>query len=94
MSRTKFVKANLTVAAMAIAATTLVSTVGASAQSPTRGRIQAKETARNQQYFQCAEFSQRVFSACLEQAGNQSTKIRSCRAHYHGNLARCRASTG
>lgn len=82
-----------TVMAAAVAASTLAMTAGAFAQDPTQGRIQARETARNQQYFKCAEFSLHVYNACLGQAGNNSSKIRSCRTHYQDNLGRCRAAS-
>jgi hypothetical protein len=47
--------------------------------------------ANRNEYHRCAKFSIAVYNACLEQAGGNSNKVRSCRSHYQGNLQRCQA---
>ena len=48
-------------------------------------------TAGRSDYERCASFSIAVYNACLQSAGNNSSKIRSCRSHYQGNVQRCQA---
>ena len=79
-----------TVAAALLGVATLAAAAPAIAKDPTQGRIEQRQAQNRAQYFKCAEFSLRVFQACSQQAGGDSTKVRQCRAHYHGNLARCR----
>lgn len=85
---------NITTLSLAAAAmfAALSATSSVNAGGLAERRIDARVNANSQQYFKCSKFSLRVYSACLEQAGNQSSKIRSCRASYTSNLARCRSS--
>lgn len=58
---------------------------------PTQGRIAKRQSQTMAEYHKCAEFALRVFKGGLSQAGNNNAKIRAARAHYQGNLSRCRA---
>lgn len=61
------------------------------AGDPTQGRIQKRQAQNQAEYHRCARFALSVYQGGLSQAGNNSSKIRAARSHYHANLARCRA---
>ena len=81
------------IAIAALAFVALPAAASAQQQSPTDARIkqrQQAEVARKQREYQrCASFSNRVFAACLQQAGNNSPAIRSCRRNLARNLQGC-----
>ena len=43
------------------------------------------------EYNRCAKFSIAVLNQCTDAAKGNSSKVRSCRAHYQGNIVRCQA---
>lgn len=47
--------------------------------------------SKKSDYERCARFSIAVYNACLETAGGNSQKVRSCRSHYQANVVRCQA---
>ncbi len=66
-------------------------TAAGAAGDPTQGRIQKRQAQSTAQYHECAGFALRVYQAARSQARGNSARIRAAEAHYHSNLARCRA---
>lgn len=81
----------LIAAAIATAALTSGSAYAADNAVATSGDYKQyiQKIANRSDYERCNRFSIRVFNACLEQAGGNSQKIRSCRSHYQNNVVRC-----
>ncbi len=63
------------------------------AADPTSGRVQQRQAENRKEYFKCANFSLRVFNACLQQNQSKPQAQRRCRSSYQGNLQRCRRAT-
>ncbi len=84
-----------TLIAATLAAVTLTAGAASAAEMSTVAKTDYRQyfhlTAGKSDYERCARFSIAVYNACLETAGNNSTKIRSCRSHYQGNVQRCQA---
>ena len=81
-----------------LAAAPVITAVAAYADTPAVTGPQTHEqaprftpVASRNDYFRCADFSLRVYNACLQQAAGDPAKSRRCRQHYQGNITRCQA---
>ncbi len=86
-------RTTLIAAAIATAALT-TGTASATETSPAATPAYTKHfqlASKKSDYERCARFSISVYNACLETAGGNSQKVRSCRSHYQANVVRCQA---